>query len=313
MTLSDASHSRRSQRTPFIFRLAAGGRRILPRGGVTLVQRSPAASRLRRMLSAAAPDGVRCVDVCGGQLKGAAMFVDLSCEKYYWLGTHEEAVQEALVSSVRRGFVVCDVGAHVGFFTLLASRLAGDSGRVYAIEPRPDNTDRLQRNVEANGARNVDVVAVAASDHDGDAAFIMCRSTLEGRLADEAEGGADLIPDPLGSNTRGLKARATPSRTSVRTATIDGLVREGMAPPDVIKIDVEGAEGAVIRGAARTIDEHRPILLLEVHSRAAGREVIEAMPCRYTFRDLATGIETGAPELPAHYLALPVVGPGRLA
>ena len=85
-----------------------------------------------------------------------------------------------------------------------------------------------------------------------------------------------------------------------------------MAPPDLMKIDVEGAEGAVIRGAARTIDAHRPVLLIEVHSRDAGREVADAMPCRYTFRDLATGIETGSPELPAHYLARPVVGPGRM-
>ena len=291
MTLSDAPDLQRSQRAPLMFRLAAGGRRVLPAAGVSLVQRSPAAGGLRRILSAAAPDGVRRVEVCGGRLKGASMFVDLSCEKYYWLGTHEEAIQEALAARVRPGFVVYDVGAHVGFFTLLASRLVGDSGLVYAIEPRPDNLERLRRNVEANGARNVEVVAVAASDREGDAAFIMGGSTLEGRLAAGAERSA----------------------ASVRTATIDALVRDGMTPPDVIKIDVEGAEGAVIRGASRTIDVRRPILLLEVHSRDAGQEVIEAMPCRYTFRDFATGIETGAPELPAHYLALPVVGPGRLA
>jgi len=185
---------------------------------------------------------------------------------------------------------VYDVGAHAGFFTLLASRLAGDRGRVYALEACPDNVERLRRNVEANRALNVEVVALAASDRDGEAAFVMHESTLQGRLAGEMEHSA----------------------VTVRTTTIDTLVREGMTPPDVIKIDVEGAEGAVVRGAARTIAVHRPALLLEVHAREAGTEVADAMPCRYTFRDLATGIETGAPNRASHYLALPVVGPGRL-
>jgi FkbM family methyltransferase len=283
--------TRDEQGAPLIFRVASAGRRLLPRHGVSLVQRSPAASRLRRMLSDHAPEGVRCVEVCGGRLKGASMYVDLSCEKYYWLGTHEEPVQAALAAQVRPGFIVYDVGAHVGFFTLLASRLAGDGGRVYAFEPRPDNVERLRRNVEANRAKNVEVIAAAASDREGDAAFVMSDSTLEGRLAGPA-----------------VRSAAT-----VRTATIDALARDRLAPPDLIKIDVEGAEGAVIRGAARTIDLHRPALLIEVHSRDAGREVADALPCAYTFRDLDTGIESVAPESPAHYLALPVVGPGRLA
>ncbi len=74
------------------------------------------------------------------------------------------------------------------------------------------------------------------------------------------------------------------SAVRVRTETIDALVGGGMAAPDFIKIDVEGAEGAVIRGAARTIDAQRPMMLIEVHSPEAGREVAAAMPCRYTFQ-----------------------------
>jgi hypothetical protein len=117
----------------------------------------------------------------------------------------------------------------------------------------------------------------------------MHASTLEGRLA----------------------ANGEMSAAAVRTEPIDALVRDGMAPPNLMKIDVEGAEGAVIRGAARTIDAHRPVMLLEVHSVEAGREVADAMPCPYTFEDIETGIEAGAPDVPAHYLARPVVGPGR--
>jgi FkbM family methyltransferase len=272
-----------------MFRVAAGGRRLLPHAGVRLLHRSMIARPLRRMLSGAAPAGPQPVEVCGGRLKGMTLLVDLSCEKYYWLGTHEERVQDLLAEYVRPRFVVYDVGAHAGFFTLLCSRLTGAEGRVYAFEPRPQNADRLRRNADVNGATNVQLIAAAVSDRAGDAAFVMHESTLEGRLADDGES----------------------SSARVRTETIDALVAGGMAPPDFIKIDVEGAEGAVIRGAVRTIDTHRPLMLVEVHSAQAGSEVAAAMPCRYTFQDIETGIEVGEPLTPSHYLARPVVGPGR--
>jgi FkbM family methyltransferase len=212
-----------------------------------------------------------------------------SCEKYYWLGTHEERVQDVLAEHVRPGSVVYDIGAHAGFFTLLCSRLAGAEGRVYAFEPRRENIERLRRNIDANDAANVRIVPAAASDRTGEAAFVMHASTLEGSLAVSGQ----------------------PAAARVRTETVDALVRGGMAPPDFIKIDVEGAEGAVIRGAVRTIDAQRPLLLIEVHSAEAGREVAAAMPCRYTYRDIETGIEAGEPLTPSHYLVRPVVGPER--
>jgi FkbM family methyltransferase len=290
MTAHDAHGAAHGQSgVPLIFRVAAQGRRLLPRAGVDAVRRSPAAHPLRRMLARSAPAGPQRIEVCGGRMKGTALFVDLSCEKYYWLGTHEERVQDALAEHVSPGLTVYDVGAHAGFFTLLASRLAGPSGRVFAFEPRPDNVERLHRNIDANRVTNVDVIPAALSDRSGSAAFVMHESTLEGRLADPGEMSA----------------------ASVRTEAIDALVRDGMAPPDLMKVDVEGAEGGVIRGAARTIDAHRPVMLIEVHSIEAGREVAFAMPCAYTFEDIETRIEAGAPGAPAHYLARPVVGPGR--
>jgi FkbM family methyltransferase len=269
---------------PLLFRVTAGGRRLLPRAGVTLLHRSIIARPLRRALAIAAPVGARQVTVCGGQLLGATLHVDLAREKYYWLGTHEERVQETLARLVRPGFVVYDIGAHIGFFSLLCSRLAGSSGRVFAFEPRAENIARLEKNVEANAAGNVEVVPAAASDRSGEASFAMHDSTLEGYL----------VPDGDASATR------------VRTESVDALVAGGMAPPD--KIDVEGAEAAVVRGAARTIDAHRPLLLIEVHSPKAGRGVAAAMPCRYLFRDIDTGAEFAGPLAPAHYLARPAAG-----
>ena len=271
---------------PLIFRVTASGRRLLPRAGVTLLHRSIIARPLRRALVSAAPAGARQVTVCGGRMEGATLHIDLSREKYYWLGTHEERVQEALARLVRPGFVVYDIGAHIGFFSLLCGRLAGGSGRVFAFEPRAENIARLRNNIQANAARNVEVVAAAASDSTGEASFAMHESTLEGYL----------VPDGDASAVR------------VRTESVDSLVAGGMPPPDLMKVDVEGAEAAVIRGAARTIDAHRPLMLLEVHSVEAGRAVAAAMPRRYLFRDIGTGRDFAEPLAPAHYVAQPVGG-----
>ena len=274
---------------PLLYRLAAGGRRVLGTSGASLVGRSAIAKPLRAALLRRAPAGVAMVDVCGGRLRGTRMLVDLSCEKYYWLGTHEPHVQDWLAANIAAGSVVYDIGAHVGFFTLLCSALAGPTGSVRAFEPRLENIDRLAANLRANDVRNVRVVEAAASDGEGEAAFIVDDSTLEGRLGDRGD-------------SRSVR---------VATTTVDVCVAGGMPAPDVLKIDVEGAEGAVIRGAAEAIARHGPTLLVEVHSAAAGAEVVDALPRAYDFVSVETGKHAGLPLPAGHYAARPAGGPAR--
>lgn len=268
---------------PLLFRLAAGGRRVLGAHGTRLLHRSAIATPLRGALRRAAPAGMSMVEVCGGRLRGTRMLVDLSCEKYYWLGTHEEPVQEWLAAKVQSGSTVYDIGAHAGFFTLLCSSLAGPNGRVHAFEPCVENAERLRANLRANGPANVDVHAVAVSDKVGQAVFVTDASTLQGRLADAG----------VASGPR------------VLTTTVDTCVEGGMRPPELMKIDVEGHEGAVIRGAARAIATYRPLLLVEVHSAAAGREVAAALSCAYEFRDVKSGRIAAYPPPAGHYAARP--------
>lgn len=270
---------------PLLYRLTAGATRVLGASGARLVNRSPIVSPLRHALVRRAPVGVAMVEVCGGRLRGSRMLVDLSCEKYYWLGTHEPRVQDWLAANVPVASVVYDVGAHAGFFTLLCSALTGPGGAVHAFEPRAENVERLDANLRANHAGNVTVVAAAAGDRTGEAAFVLDASTLQGHLASSgASGGA-----------------------TVAATTIDAHVDGGAPAPDVIKIDVEGAEGAVLRGGARTIARHRPLLLIEVHSAVAGREVAEALPCAYAFTDVEGGRRVALPPPAGHYAARPAV------
>ncbi len=253
--------------------------------GTQAVYRSAIARPLRRLLSASAPEGAALTEICGGALRGVRMYIDLSCEKYYWLGTHEESVQSAFRAQARLGDIAYDIGAHAGFFTLLLSGLVGEEGRVIAFEPYPANAARLARNLDANSCANVEVRTAALSDHVGEVRFNAHNSTLEGSLADGA--WAD-------------------DMMSVPATTIDVVVRDGSPPPSVLKIDVEGAEGRVIRGGRETIAAYRPRMIIEIHSQHAWREVLDAMPIPYYFSDVEETAHDPTALIPGHYLAVPM-------
>ena len=273
---------------PTLFRAVAAARRALGDPASAALARSQLARPFRRVLSARAPQGARLVEICGGPLRGTQLKIDLRSEKYYWLGTHERAVQDTIVRTVRSGDAVFDVGAHIGFFSMLAARCAGPTGRVIAFEPLQPNIDRLRDAVVANDVRNIESYCLALSDRAGDELFALHESSLEGLLI-----GDGALP-------------ATHASTiSVPTSTIDDLVARGMPAPDLIKIDVEGAEGRVIAGARDTITTHPPALLIEVHSVEAGLSVSDALPVAYRFEDIASGAIATLPLAPGHYLGRP--------
>ena len=145
-----------------------------------------------------------------------------------------------IVSRVRRGMTVFDVGANVGFVTLLLSRLVGELGRVYAFEPDQDNFAALQRNLDHNRISHCVPVNMAAGD----------RSELVG-FAPGINGFVD----------------ATAAQT-VPMTTLDQFVEEnGINRVDFVKIDVEGFELCVLKGMTRVVRRFKPVLLVEIHPR----------------------------------------------
>jgi FkbM family methyltransferase len=165
----------------------------------------------------------------------------------YVLGVNELPVQLAVVDSLGPGGVFVDVGANVGFFSLLAARLVGPEGVVYAIEPVPANAERTRVNARRNGFANVTVIEAAAADGDGSTTL-----RLAAHPGGAAIAAADVPPDHAGS-------------LEVTTVTIDSLIRSGrIRPPALIKIDVEGAELEVLAGMATTLRDVRPVVLCEV-------------------------------------------------
>jgi FkbM family methyltransferase len=146
--------------------------------------------------------------------------------------------------------------------TLAAARVVERAGHVYAFEPAPDNIAALHRHITWNAVPNVTVMPVAVSDHDGREQFGGTGSSITYRLG---QGSVE-----------------------VDVRTIAGLQRDGVKPPSLLKIDVEGAESKVLRGAGDTLPKDS-VLLIAIHSREQYdqcRSILEAQGFR-TFRSEA--------------------------
>lgn len=207
-------------------------------------------------------------------------------------GNLEASVQEALLRHLGPGDVFYDIGANLGFFALLGARLVGPEGRVFAFEPAPANAGAIVRNAALNGFENVEVIEKAVSARGG-----------QGRL--------QIVDDQSWSKlTEYGEHPGTEEVVTVELTSVDELVGAGKAPPPrAVKIDVEGAEIAVLEGMRRTLAEHRPAVICELHDTHA--EFVAAMTsCGYRTINLegtAPVTQTGAS---AHVLALPLLHPG---
>lgn len=177
-----------------------------------------------------------------GRLRGKKWIVK-SGNHGYWLGSYEYEKRRMFEEIIREGSVVFDIGAHVGFYTLLASELVGSSGKVFAFEPLPRNLRFLRSHLEINCITNVKVIEAAVLDVSGTTSFEEGPNSSEGHII----------------STGSLE---------VRTVSLDALVRSGEVPlPDFMKIDVEGAEMLVLSGATQVLESGQPTLFLATHAR----------------------------------------------
>jgi FkbM family methyltransferase len=152
-----------------------------------------------------------------------------------WLGSYEYEKQRLFAAAIKPHDTVWDIGANVGLYTLLASRKAT---RVVAVEPLPDNIRYLERHLQLNKIRNVEIVAAAVGGECGRQSFSVGENRSIGHL------GSGLL--------------------EVDVITLDSL-RAKYGPPDVIKIDVEGAECSVLQGGKHCLTGY-PVVFLATHS-----------------------------------------------
>lgn len=177
-----------------------------------------------------------------GKLRGKKWIVG-SGEHGYWLGSYEIHKRRAFEQEVKPAQVVYDIGANVGFYSILAAHLAGAKGMVYAVEPLRRNVEFVRRHAEINQMKNIEVFEAAVSDQSGEAFFDLGVSIATGHLS---ETGSVKVP----------------------MIRLDDLVLTGdILPADIIKMDVEGAEHAALLGSEQLIATHRPIIFLDTHGR----------------------------------------------
>ena len=177
------------------------------------------------------------------------------------LGTYESYMQKAFLEFVSRGLTVYDVGAHAGYHTALCSLLVGNSGKVFAFEPHPQNVTSLQKQLDINEFSNVTVCSFALSNRSGPYRLDTGNGDSQGFLSEVGD----------------LK---------VVLRSIDQLVsQEHYPPPNVIKIDVEGHERQVLEGALETLSRHKPVILCDHNDDRTFPELRELLePAGYVLR-----------------------------
>jgi FkbM family methyltransferase len=167
-------------------------------------------------------------------------------------GFFEDDVCLFLLRSLRPGMVVLDVGAHFGFFTLLASELVGAEGRIVAVEPMPETFGRLARNAAIHGSHD-NITAI-------NSAAYSTRTTLS---FDDYGPVYSAFDSAFGA--RSASRLRLHRQVGVDACTCDELVNSlALRRVDVIKIDAESSEMHVLRGAERTIDQFHPRIIVEV-------------------------------------------------
>jgi FkbM family methyltransferase len=156
-------------------------------------------------------------------------------------------------NSLRPGFTFVDVGANLGYYSLGAGRRVGEEGRVFAFEPNPTTLARLRRNVALSQGGMIRVFDCALADAPGEA-------VLHAPLEPAMHGHASLMNQDWAGNVK----------TTVPVRRLDDVLGETLSRLDTIKIDAEGSELAVLRGAERLVRTFKPSILVELNRETAG-------------------------------------------
>ena len=179
------------------------------------------------------------VPIMSGPARGFKWIVGASIHGC-WLGIYERKKQKRFCAALKPDDVVYDIGAQAGLYSLLASRLVGPKGAVYAFEPLPRNMRFLKLHIELNEVTNISIFELAIGGTDGTALFADGPNPLQGSLSES-----------------GLR--------SVRVAKLDTMFSKGLLrPPSVLKIDIEGGGLEACLGARKLLETHRPSVFLAI-------------------------------------------------
>jgi len=208
-------------------------------------------------------DGMVVLPVLSGPAKYLKFSLDLvrRREAYFW-GKYDRHILEQITSIVKPGWCIWDCGTYLGYYTRFFARAVRPEGAVVAIEPDPRNLKRTLHNCKLNGLSNIFPANLAIGLPLGEVEFLLSddsNSHLPGYYVGSAE-----------AQRQWHQRDQSLPRVLVRSVSFDSACYvEGLPRPDLIKIDIEGAEKDALLHAARLFREVRPILVLELHNPEA--------------------------------------------
>ncbi len=157
-------------------------------------------------------------------------------------GVHDPTETQLVRKEIKRGDVVLDVGAHVGYYTLIFAECVGDTGKVFAFEPDPTNFALLKKNIEANGVKNVVLVQKAVSDTTGITKLHLCEQRHMGH--------------------RIYEWHSSDTSIEVETITLDDYFKDYDRKINFIKMDIEGAESKAVQGMRSLLQRNKKLKII---------------------------------------------------
>ncbi|MFO7584307.1 MAG: FkbM family methyltransferase [Anaerolineales bacterium] len=236
----------------------------------------PLARLIRGSINASVADGLSEVEIAAGDLRGYKILLNLKAEKSRWLGTYEPELAEAVREFVKPGMTVYDVGANIGYVSMLLAHAVRPDGQVFAFEALPANIERIRANIGLNDLEErIHLIPQAVADKSGELTFYVHASVGMGKVAGSAGRSEDQYQAEI----------------KVQTLSLDEFVYQQDNPaPHVVKMDIEGGEVLALPGMKRILNEHHPLLLLELHGpeseRVAWHTLSEA---GYRLREMSPG------------------------
>ncbi|MDI6735143.1 MAG: FkbM family methyltransferase [bacterium] len=161
---------------------------------------------------------------------------------------HEESTTEIFKKVVKKGDVVVDLGANIGYFSLLAAKLVGKDGKVYSFEPEPKNYNYLVKNIDLNGYNNIFSLQKAISDKAGKIKLYICPYDTGHHTINQYKGIEAYKHDYCYEKKEFIE---------IETMPLDDFLSDKDFKADVIKMDVEGAEMLALLGMDRVIKENK--------------------------------------------------------
>jgi len=194
---------------------------------------------------------------------GSKMYLDLSRDagvswELYKVGIREPFITSFLQKEIKEGDVIVDIGANIGYYALLESKLVGEKGKVYAIEPVPESVNLLKKNISLNRRSNIEVFQLA----------------IGGRIT------TDYIYISPALNVSSLikpKANRFIKKIKIKVTTLDEFLKDKPFPT-LIRMDVEGYEIEIIKGMRNILESNKPLkILIEIHPHIIKEKILELL------------------------------------